>query len=52
MCSGCYTRPLRRSARGHGLANMAMRAHRLGGDFDVARGPVKGTVGTWKAPLP
>ena len=27
---------------GHGLANMAMRAHRLGGQFDVARGPVEG----------
>jgi signal transduction histidine kinase len=36
---------------GHGLANMAMRAHRLGGQFDVARGPSKGTVVTWRVPL-
>lgn len=36
---------------GHGLANMAMRAHRLDGQFEVTRGPAKGTVVTWRVPL-
>jgi signal transduction histidine kinase len=38
-------------AQGHGLANMAVRAKRLGGQFDVKRGPSKGTVVTWQVPL-
>ena len=38
-------------AAGHGLANMAMRAKRLGGQLDVARGSAKGTVLIWEVPL-
>jgi signal transduction histidine kinase len=36
---------------GHGLANMAMRAERLGGQFEIGRGLAKGTVLTWRAPI-
>jgi signal transduction histidine kinase len=36
---------------GHGLNNMAMRATRLNGEFDVSQGSTKGTVVTWRVPL-
>jgi len=43
--------PTRQRAGGHGLANMQERALRLGGVFETAPGPEKGTVITWRAPL-
>jgi nitrate/nitrite-specific signal transduction histidine kinase len=35
---------------GHGLANMAARADRLGGAFSAARATPAGTIVTWRAP--
>lgn len=37
--------------RGEGLANMASRAERLGGTFDIGDGPGGGTVLSWAVPL-
>jgi signal transduction histidine kinase len=44
---------IRRSAPsdGHGLRNMASRAERLGGSFEVRSEPGEGTVVTWRVPL-
>jgi signal transduction histidine kinase len=39
------------SGGGHGLVNMASRARHLGGDFEATRGPTKGTILVWRAPL-
>ncbi len=44
---------IRRSASsgGHGLRNMASRAERLGGSFEVRSEPGEGTLVTWRVPL-
>jgi signal transduction histidine kinase len=51
VCDNGSGMPAKRHAGGHGLANMEERALRLGGDFDATRGPTKGTIITWRAPL-
>lgn len=38
--------------RRSGLANLAARAQRSGGTFDIAPGPAGGSVARWTAPLP
>lgn len=38
-------------SRRSGLANLAARARRHGGTFNLARGPVKGAIMTWEVPL-
>ena len=37
---------------GSGLVNMAERAQRLGGSFEIGRGDPAGTVLTWRVPVP
>jgi signal transduction histidine kinase len=37
--------------RGHGLANMAARARRLGGSLDIAAAEPSGTALTWRVPV-
>jgi signal transduction histidine kinase len=37
--------------RGHGLDNMAARARRRGGEFDLRPGNGSGTVLSWSVPL-
>jgi signal transduction histidine kinase len=38
-------------ASGHGLRNMAARAARLGGTFELVDGPTTGAVVSWRVPL-
>jgi len=42
----------REGPAGRGLANMAHRAHALGGTFSVEPGRAGGTVVSWRVPLP
>lgn len=42
--------PALRAAEGHGLRNMATRAERLGGSFEVGPGDHGGTAVTWRVP--
>ena len=41
----------RAESPGHGLRNMAARAARLDGTFELTPGPTNGTVVTWRVPL-
>jgi signal transduction histidine kinase len=40
------------TSRSSGTANLAARAHKWGGSFEVAAGPMGGTVATWAVRVP
>ena len=44
--------PSGESSSGHGLINMAARARRHGGSFELSAGAQRGTVLHWSVPVP